>query len=159
MQCSHPFGADNAACRKAVAEQKHYPVEKAHASCRDYEPTGSDRAGDFAMSREQDNQRIIDQIKGAPAKEDDGTMPGNPNVKPMCNCIDEVNENLAPHNTTLCINLLHRPHPVMVSTTKIREKVRGKPILVQATFCPFCGEKYDSKSIFRDAAHAEDAGD
>ncbi len=74
----------------------------------------------------------------------------------MCDCIETVNANLSAHNTTLCINLLRTPHPVMVATTKMMEKVRGKPIQVQATFCPFCGEKYRDKSIFREAKGAAD---
>ena len=37
---------------------------------------------DTFMSRASDNQAIIDRIKGLPAKEDDGTADGNPNVLP-----------------------------------------------------------------------------
>lgn len=70
----------------------------------------------------------------------------------MCDCIDAVNAKLAEHNTQLEINLLARPVHVMVATCKLvwGPPRRGKPVLMAATYCPFCGVAYKSKSIFKE---------
>jgi hypothetical protein len=64
----------------------------------------------------------------------------------MCNCIEEVNEILAPHNTVLDqISLINMKtgtvrHSLHVATSKIgRGKQKAK--LMTVTFCPFCGER------------------
>ncbi|WP_439392580.1 hypothetical protein ACRQ5Q_24470 [Bradyrhizobium sp. PMVTL-01] len=58
----------------------------------------------------------------------------------------EVNEKLAEHNTKIELPLIGRQQP-FVSTIKLDDKKRGKPILVFASFCPFCGEKYPSEEV------------
>lgn len=59
----------------------------------------------------------------------------------MCGCIEDVNKLLAEHNTTLVLPILGKRRP-FIETDKIESKKRGKPPLMQASFCPFCGEKY-----------------
>lgn len=65
-----------------------------------------------------------------------------------CTCIDEMNANLAPLNTELCLTFsfgrsggepLTMP---MVGTKKIETKKRAGPALAIPTFCPFCGARY-----------------
>lgn len=62
----------------------------------------------------------------------------------MCNCITTINGLLAeqgfPHVTIL--RNLFGPAKAMIETYE-EKKVRGKKApIIQATFCPFCGEKY-----------------
>lgn len=68
----------------------------------------------------------------------------------MCNCIAEMDEKLREHNTRLTIpiafSMTGKPLPTMlyVCTEQI-ETGRGKKkaCLAVATYCPFCGEKYE----------------
>jgi hypothetical protein len=67
----------------------------------------------------------------------------------MCDCITEVNKTLKEQgiNTELDLAIMLsklrdwtvRPK---VTTKKIDGDIRGKPKLLVAAFCPFCGEKY-----------------
>lgn len=64
----------------------------------------------------------------------------------MCDCIQEVNKALAPHNTEIAIafcvtNDGEMVPKVPVTTTKINRDKRGSPMRAFAAFCPFCGEK------------------
>lgn len=59
----------------------------------------------------------------------------------MCDCITEVNKLLDAHNAELVLPLFGNQRPFIETAKKERTK-RGKPPLMQATFCPFCGEKY-----------------
>ncbi|WP_313335734.1 hypothetical protein [Sphingobium yanoikuyae] len=61
-----------------------------------------------------------------------------------CNCIAEVNKTLAQHNTMLVFTLFGTPSRVIVDTTQV-ETGRGKKkaAAMIATFCPFCGERYE----------------
>lgn len=61
--------------------------------------------------------------------------------KAQCDCRSVVNATLLPHNTELACNYIDAD-PCLVLTVKIHEKVRGKPMLVSASYCPFCGKKY-----------------
>jgi hypothetical protein len=61
-------------------------------------------------------------------------------------CIRQINTALAAHNTQL--NLIFQvvgPQAgkpfIQIATIKVGDKKRGKPKMVVATFCPFCGEK------------------
>ena len=56
----------------------------------------------------------------------------------MCECIERVNERLVEHNTVLNSNILNKKQ-LFVETTKLDKKKRGKPIMMSASFCPFCG--------------------
>lgn len=66
----------------------------------------------------------------------------------MCNCIETVNrESEKTHNVRVCSamssladgGVLRR---VLLATEKTDGK-RGKATPVAATYCPFCGEKYE----------------
>lgn len=71
----------------------------------------------------------------------------------MCDCIERVNEKLKEANMNTVIDL-----PLIISgnrfgvgrccveTRKLDEKNRKKPVSLFATFCPFCGVKYEEKS-------------
>lgn len=64
----------------------------------------------------------------------------------MCDCIRTTNESLrAKYNTELVTTISFvegQPSRVAVGTEKADSSIRGKPITLVATFCPFCGEKY-----------------
>jgi hypothetical protein len=60
----------------------------------------------------------------------------------MCDCIETVNAELARHNTCISVPLMGPARP-FVTTTKVDERRRGRPTLMFATFCPFCGTKYE----------------
>ena len=67
----------------------------------------------------------------------------------MCDCIKMVNDALADKNTILsqAITFGKSKNPgLMIETDRI-EKGRGKPskCVMFASYCPFCGEKYDSE--------------
>ena len=59
----------------------------------------------------------------------------------MCTCISKVNEKLAEYNGMLEFNFLADPPRAMVSVCKAKSRGK-KPPLMEATFCPFCGDRY-----------------
>lgn len=59
-----------------------------------------------------------------------------------CDCVQRFDERLREHNTTLVSTLFGKPPRVLIQTCKLHEKVRGKPVSVIASFCPFCGQSY-----------------
>ena len=61
-----------------------------------------------------------------------------------CDCIVTTDKLLAEHNARLVVNLFGKQR-VTVALTKADEKKRGKPPLMFATFCPFCGTEYSPK--------------
>lgn len=69
----------------------------------------------------------------------------------MCDCITEVNKLLDEHNTTLALPMFGARRP-FVQTEKLESTKRGKPPMMQATFCPFCGEKYPARDGDEQAA-------
>lgn len=62
-----------------------------------------------------------------------------------CNCFSDVNAELAKSNGELLADFFTDPPRVFIST--YRRKGRKKLPLVQASFCPFCGEKYPENKI------------
>ena len=66
-----------------------------------------------------------------------------------CDCATQVNAELEPFNTELDLvfNLFNTdlPHEMaQITTMKVDTKKRGKPKMMIATYCPFCGVKYSS---------------
>lgn len=59
----------------------------------------------------------------------------------MCDCIKTVNEFLALHNTKIELPWMGPQRP-FVQTMKLDDKKRGKPKMMFASCCPFCGERY-----------------
>lgn len=71
----------------------------------------------------------------------------------MCNCADEINEDLKPRNARLAFGFsLNRGTgalnvaPALIETEKIAPRGK-KPPTVMATFCPFCGVKYEHATV------------
>jgi len=60
----------------------------------------------------------------------------------MCDCIQKTNEMLREHNARLVSTMFRNPDVVIVTTEKIDSKKRGKPPIMLASNCPFCGENY-----------------
>ena len=71
----------------------------------------------------------------------------------MCDCIEKVNELLKDRNGLLETNWLSSPARTMVSVCKLAPRGK-KPPLMEATHCPFCGEKYPERKrdLARDLA-------
>jgi thiol-disulfide isomerase/thioredoxin len=60
----------------------------------------------------------------------------------MCNCNQELDELLKEHNTRLVTTMFRTPNVVVPQTEKIDSKKPGKPFVVLASYCPFCGEEH-----------------
>jgi hypothetical protein len=64
----------------------------------------------------------------------------------MCSCLEETNKILAKDNTeiTFMFYLMGNKQPkALIQTQKRNPKIKGAPKRIAATFCPFCGERYD----------------
>lgn len=63
----------------------------------------------------------------------------------MCHCIDLANEKLVRDNTKIeSIWVFGKNYiPAGIRTVKVDKTKRGNPKVIFASFCPFCGEKYD----------------
>lgn len=69
-----------------------------------------------------------------------------------CNCIEIIDAGLKEHG--VCLSVLYRPHlgkPSIAAVSLIRldkhviENRRGKPKDMAATFCPWCGVRYEDE--------------
>ena len=60
----------------------------------------------------------------------------------MCNCMNEIDAQLAPTNTRIEKVITFRPSGLRLRiATEVIEKKRGaRPVTLFASFCPFCGE-------------------
>ena len=66
----------------------------------------------------------------------------------MCDCISKMNDDLKAHpqgENTIIVSTLFGPPKATVGTCKRQGSVRKKASIVIATYCPFCGEKYDAR--------------
>lgn len=66
----------------------------------------------------------------------------------MCDCMKQINDELAQYNTRLDPVMALRDGTlhmagVRIETVKIDSKKRGRPKRLVASYCPFCGKKYD----------------
>ena len=69
----------------------------------------------------------------------------------MCNCLEKANERFKnEHNIRVCSTFPFNPtngednDSRAVLKTERTDRKRGKAAIVVATFCPFCGKRYDS---------------
>lgn len=65
----------------------------------------------------------------------------------MCNCITQLSGQLKAYNTAIdvSINLSSNvPVKAIVKTYKDDESKRQKAMTLIASYCPFCGEKYEA---------------
>jgi len=60
-----------------------------------------------------------------------------------CGCISRLNKRLVEHNAIVMTNLIGRPRTV-VTLDKLDTKKRGRLPILQASYCPFCGQEYGS---------------
>lgn len=70
----------------------------------------------------------------------------------MCECVDKLNEQLKEHNTRIVIPIMLNKKTLdfasantLVVTEKVDSAKRGKPLKVSASYCPFCGKKYEQE--------------
>ncbi len=63
-----------------------------------------------------------------------------------CTCIERVDNDLRSHNAAIETNIFGTPM-ALVRLYKIDEKKRGKIPLLQASFCPFCGARYQPVAV------------
>lgn len=66
----------------------------------------------------------------------------------MCDCMKLINDELAQYNTRIIPVMVLREGQfqtvgVRVETEKVNPKQRGRPKRLVASYCPFCGEKYE----------------
>ena len=71
----------------------------------------------------------------------------------MCDCMTEVNKELAEHNTRLQSGFMlskglnKMTVKPLLAVEKIDSKSRKKPMSVAPTFCPFCGTAYRPEDV------------
>lgn len=72
----------------------------------------------------------------------------------MCDCTTEVDKQLAERgsNTRLAFAMqvtedMGLKYCLLVGVEKIDKSKRKPPMLVTATFCPFCGEKFEQEIL------------
>ncbi len=61
-----------------------------------------------------------------------------------CKCVDLVDEKLAAQNTRIAhVFSIGKEVGMLIGivTEKVDKTIRGRPLHVHATFCPFCGVK------------------
>jgi hypothetical protein len=58
-----------------------------------------------------------------------------------CACIEKANEKLAERNGELVVTIWPVARPVIETQKKDHAK-RGRPPMIVANFCPFCGTEY-----------------
>lgn len=68
----------------------------------------------------------------------------------MCDCITQINEQIRVHQTELDVSILSggqkdavRVHVSTYIPYKVKTKRGQKPTRLLATYCPFCGKKYE----------------
>ena len=65
----------------------------------------------------------------------------------MCNCIEEMNKELEKQNMNTKLELAFGMKgvikKVLICVVKLDDKIKKKPIKLFATYCPFCGQKYE----------------
>ena len=68
----------------------------------------------------------------------------------MCDCMKLINDELAQYNTRIIPVMALRDGTfhmagVRIETEKIDSKKRGRPKRLVASYCPFCGKKYEDE--------------
>jgi hypothetical protein len=73
----------------------------------------------------------------------------------MCDCIKKINAGLAASEfpNTLVEYPLFGPQVTFVVTCKRSDRAREKPKRMLATYCPFCGEKYNTRAYDEQVKH------
>lgn len=68
----------------------------------------------------------------------------------MCDCIKITDESLHEKGLNTQLNLAisfkdNVPNRVIISTRKVDLSIKKGPIVIAASYCPFCGERYEEK--------------
>lgn len=63
----------------------------------------------------------------------------------MCNCANSMNEKMKSMNYRLTRNLLEEDPPVLIEIHKIETRKRTPSHSLVASYCPFCGVKYEQR--------------
>lgn len=70
-----------------------------------------------------------------------------------CNCISEINGKLKEYGAECLTNMFGPPEATIA--TYVEKKIRGKKVPhVIASYCPFCGIKYERKADVKAEAHS-----
>jgi hypothetical protein len=80
---------------------------------------------------------------------------------PMCKCASKTDEALKPMNYRLTRNLLEENPPVLIEMHKIETRKRTPSHSLVASYCPFCGTKYEarkSRGVLRSTSHSSAQG-
>ncbi len=67
----------------------------------------------------------------------------------MCDCMSNIDKHLKaqePANNTMLVFNLLGPARAVIATCKRDEKKRQKAAYMLATYCPFCGERYETEA-------------
>jgi hypothetical protein len=59
-----------------------------------------------------------------------------------CDCIKQINEQIGAEHNAILVTTLFGTMKAVIDTEKLDSKKRGKPPVMLATYCPFCGTKY-----------------
>ena len=60
----------------------------------------------------------------------------------MCDCIGNVDKFLSNVNTEVVVNMSDEKR-VKLATQRVNRSRRKGPVSLYATYCPFCGQKYE----------------
>lgn len=64
----------------------------------------------------------------------------------MCDCLAEANAKLEERNGEILTTIWPVVRPI-IATQKVDSKKRGRPAMMVASFCPFCGVQYPTGEL------------
>lgn len=64
-----------------------------------------------------------------------------------CECISKINGEIGPSRNAVLVTTLFGEQKAVIGTVKLDSTKRGKPPVMLATFCPFCGGAYGATAL------------